>query len=348
MRILVTADVHLAADHPERREALEDVVRIAREEDVDYLLIAGDMFDAGVDIDEVKNRIRDLFSSNDFQTFVIPGNHDADAFRTEDYFGDDIQVLAGQPFEQVNLGEVNLLSVPFVECDFGDLVDDLHETQSEEQVNLLLMHGTLSTTTGQVFGEESRYLPFTPEQLLETGIEYVFAGHIHASPTKRTFGDEDCVFAYPGSPVSITTKETNKRGVWLFDTDEEELQKRDVESFHYVRESLDLSPGEGDAKLEQLEARLSDRDLRRATLLIEPSGFVEMDEGEFFERLTSIAEAADADDVEIRRDDVESAKTILDTRLYQRFEQKLEEKEDIDDRSVHRIALQALSAEERG
>lgn len=73
MRILVTADIHLSAEHPERQEALKDVIRIAEEEDVRYLLIAGDMFDAGVDIEEVKTGIRDLFSGNDFRTFVIPG-----------------------------------------------------------------------------------------------------------------------------------------------------------------------------------------------------------------------------------------------------------------------------------
>lgn len=66
MRILVTADVHLTPENPERREALEDVVRIADEEDVDYLLIAGDMFDAEVDVGTVKNRLRDLFSDNAF------------------------------------------------------------------------------------------------------------------------------------------------------------------------------------------------------------------------------------------------------------------------------------------
>ena len=349
MRFLVTADLHLSADHPERQEALEDVVRIGVQEDIDYLLIAGDMFDAGVDVDEVKTGIRDLFSDNDFQTFVIPGNHDEDAFRDEDYFGDDIQVLSEQPFEQVDLGDVQLLAMPFVEGSFGDYVDDLHAATEDDALNILMLHGTLSTTTGKVFGEESRYLPFTPEQLLETGADYVFAGHIHSSPTKRSFGGDACVFAYPGSPVSITTKETDRRGAWLFETDEDELREIVVDSAYYVREELDLSPGEAEAKLENLEDRLADRNLDKATLLVEPAGFIEMDAGTFFDQLEAIVDNAGPAEYRIKRDGVESAKTILGSGLYQGFEPKLEEAEtEVDDRAVRQIALQALSQEERG
>lgn len=257
-------------------------------------------------------------------------------------------MLSKQPFQQVDLGEVNLMAVPYVEKDFSDLVDKLHEARDEDRLNILLLHGTLSATTRQAFGEETRYLPFTAERLLEIGVKYVFAGHIHSSPTKRTFGDGECIVAYPGSPVSITTKEINKRGVWLFDTSRKELHERDVESFHYVREELEMSSGEAKGQLEQLAVRLSDRELDNATVLIEPSSFIEMDESTFFERLNRIVEDAGIDDYEIGRGQVESAKAILDSKLYQEFERKLEEKEVDDQRAVRRTVLQALSAEERG
>jgi predicted phosphodiesterase len=113
MSILVTADVHLTGDRPERRRALERVVDRCEEEGVRYLLIAGDLFDADVDVEDVKTDIRDLFSGNNFQTFAIPGNHDRTAYRDEDYFGDDIEILKEQPFAQRDLGEVNLVAVPF-------------------------------------------------------------------------------------------------------------------------------------------------------------------------------------------------------------------------------------------
>lgn len=347
MRFLVTADIHLTDDHPERQQALASIVRHCEDENADYLLIAGDLFDANVDVEAIKTDLRDLFSGNSFQTLAIPGNHDQGAYREEDHFGADIEILKERPFEQRDLGEVNLVAVPFVEEGFGTLVDDLNAARDPAKLNVLLLHGTLSTSTGKVFGEESRYLPFTPEQLLETGFEYGFAGHIHSSPTKQTFGEDACVFAYPGSPVSITRKETDRRGLWCFDTDGMELQEQPLDTFHYVRERLDLSPGEAPDAIERLERTLADQNLEHATLLIEPAGFIEMPEDEFFERLTDVAEAAGTEAYDIDRSEVQSAKTILESSLYQQFEAKLEEKDDIDRRAVRQVALQGLSAEER-
>lgn len=347
MRILVTADVHLAADHPERLAALKEVLRIGRAQNVDALLIAGDLFDAGVDIDAIKPALRELFSENAFRTFVIPGNHDAHAFRREDHFGDDIEVLAHRPHEQRDLGAVNLLAVPFVDCDFGELTEGLYEDRIEDAVNVLMLHGTLSTSRGDAFGTEERYLPFTPEQLLETGADYVFAGHIHSSATKRTFGDDACVFACPGSPVSITQKETGRRGVWIVDVDRQIVRHEHVDAPYYVRERVDLSPGEGPERLAELDRDLDGRDLALATLLIEPSGFIEMDEGEFFAQLERIAEAAGARACEIDRTQVESAAAILESSLYRDFERKLREREDVETRAVREIVLQAFSREGR-
>ena len=349
MRLLITADLHLSAKHPERQAALAEVLRIGEDAAVDAVLIAGDLFDAGTDVDQLKTDIRDLFTGNSFRTYAIPGNHDQEAFRAEDYFGADIEVVSTRPFEQIDLGPVHVLAMPFIEGHFSDYVDDLHAAREDDSVNVLMLHGTLSTTTGRVFGEESRYLPFTPEQLLETGADYVFAGHIHSAPTKRSYGDDECVFAYPGSPISVTTKETGRRGVWLFDTDEKTLREVVVESAYYVREPLELSPGEADAELADLASRLTDRDLDHATILVEPSGFIEMDVGQFFEQLEAILEEASPAGYRIKRDELESAKTIIRSELYREFERKLAEVDSgVDEQAVRRIALQALSAEERG
>lgn len=347
MRLLVTSDLHLGSGYPERLEALEDVVRIASEESVSYLLIAGDLFDAGVDIDAVKGDVRALFSGNDFQTYVIPGNHDATAFREEDYFGEDIEVLSKPPLEQVDLGTINLLAVPYVETAFSELIDDIQHHHDPAKLNVLLLHGTLTSSVDKSAGEEAEYLPFAPEQLVETGVEYVFAGHIHSSATTRTFANGECVFAYPGSPVSITTKETDRRGVWFFDTDALELRMIPVDSAYYVHELIELSPGEAPDKLDSFRARLFDRDLENATLLVEPVGFIEMPEEEFFSTLESIAATAGAAEYEIMQNDVASARSIVESSLYQSFEQKLEERSDVNDQEVRRMVLQALSREAR-
>ncbi len=347
MDLLLTADIHLSATHPERLAALEEIVRFANTENVSYVLIAGDMFDADLEVETIKPRIRNLFSGNSFQVFVIPGNHDERAFREEDYFGDDIEVLATRPLQTLELGGVNLVAVPFVKRGFDDLVDAVNDARIEEKLNVLLIHGTLSTTEGKGSGDEARYLPFTPEQLVASGMDYVFAGHIHSSPIRQSFGTDDCVFVYPGSPVSITRNETGRRGAWLFNTDTESFRNIPLDSHYYVHESIDLIPGEAPSKLDALSERLAKTDLANATILVEPTGFIEIPEAEFFESLETILADSTATDYHIDRSGVQSAKTILESGLYQEFNDKLTQKADVDARAVRRITLRALSQEAR-
>lgn len=347
MDLLLTADIHLSDAHPERVAALEEIVRTANKEDVSYVLIAGDLFDAGLDIESMKHRIRDVFSGNSFQAFVIPGNHDHGAFREEDYFGEDIEVLSAEPFETREFNGVNLVALPYLDGGFGDVLDEIQAARIEGKLNILLVHGTLSATAGKATGDEPRYLPFTPEQLVASGMEYVFAGHIHSSPIQQSFGTNDCVFVYPGSPVSITRNETGPRGVWVFDTTTESFRNLSLGTPYYIRESMDLIPGEAPQKLDALRERLADKDLSNATLLIEPTGFIEMPEAEFFESLDSILTNTNAAGYEIDRTGIQSAHSILESDLYRGFTRKLTRKSDIDTRAVRRIALRALSREAR-
>lgn len=347
MDLLLTADIHLADSHPERLAALEEIVRTANEEDVSYVLIAGDLFDAGLDIESMKPHIRDVFSGNSFHAFVIPGNHDHGAFRDEDYFGEDIEVLSAEPFETREFDRVNLIALPYHDGGFSDLLDEIQTARIEKKLNILLMHGTLSTTAGKSTGDEPRYMPFNPEQLVASGMEYVFAGHIHSSPTQQSFGTNDCVFVYPGSPVSITRSETGPRGVWVFDTTTESFRNLPLDTPYYIREELDLIPGEAPQKLDALRERLADKDLSNATLLIEPTGFIETPETEFFDSLDSILTNTNAAGYEIDRTGIQSAQSILDSDLYHGFTRKLTQKPDVDTRAVRRIALRALSREAR-
>lgn len=346
MKFLLTADLHLRADNPERLAALEEVLATCEAESVDYLLIAGDLFDADVDVEKVKPAVRDHFSGNDFETLVIPGNHDRAAYRAEDYFGEDVEVLRRQPFTHRALGDVNLLAVPYFEGDFDDLVEDIAERAEPDMVNVLMLHCTLAGAGGGVFGTESRYLPVTPEELLQTSFEYVVAGHIHSSPTKRQLGDETA-FVYPGSPASITERETGRRGVWLLDTEADRLAKRDLDTFHYERADLDLSPGTAGERLEGLRDRLAETDLANATLLVRPEGFVEVDGSEFFADLTSVVEDAGPADYEIDRSGVKSASSIVESDLFRSFREKLEAMDDVDEQAVERVALEALSRQGR-
>jgi DNA repair exonuclease SbcCD nuclease subunit len=52
-RALHTADVHLHGERPARRDALEAVLSLAAERDVDVVTIGGDLFDRPDDVESL-------------------------------------------------------------------------------------------------------------------------------------------------------------------------------------------------------------------------------------------------------------------------------------------------------
>ncbi len=345
MRFLVTADVHLHPDHPERLEALREIVAKGEEHDVDHLLVAGDLFDEGSSVEDLKSEVREIFSGNGFHSFVIPGNHDADSYRDEDYLGDDVSVLSDRPLEAVDFDDLRLLAVPYTEDGFESLVDPLYDAGSHDDgVDVVLMHGTLSTETGGGFGGETRYLPFTPEQLLEADVDVVFAGHVHSSASHRSYGDGGVDVVVPGSPVSITRSETGRRRAWLYDIGKD-LRTVDLPTRHYVHESLEVQPGEEEAEIQALQERLESRSLDDAVAYVEPRGFVGGNPEEFHQDVEEALEDVGVEDHVVDSGTVENASVAVESDLYQEFIRKLEQRDSVegDRRRVRETFLRAMS-----
>jgi DNA repair exonuclease SbcCD nuclease subunit len=343
VRIIHTADVHLSPEHPGRMEALEQVVDLCEQEDADLLLITGDLFDANVDLEDLKTDLRPLFSENSFQTLVIPGNHDKSAFRQEDYFGEDLEVLQDKPYSQKIIEDLNIVAVPYTNKAFSELVKTLSEALEEDKENILMIHCTLAGATGG-FGEESEYLPVKPSELVQTGYDYVLAGHIHSSATRKTFGNT--VFAYSGSPVSISSNETGKREAWLLETGEG-LETKELDTEYYLREKKEVLPGEEDEVTEEIRQDLKDKDLDKASVIVEVEGFTEEKVEEFSEEVQDRVEGLGPADVDVEVLGLESASSVMDSEIYREFRRKMEEKDFGNPDLVEKKFLRGLSRYER-
>lgn len=343
MKIVHTADIHLSSDHPERLEALKEVLEVCEEEQADLLLVTGDMFDANVDIEDLKADLRPLFSDNSFQTFVIPGNHDKTAFRREDHFGDDIELLDGKPYERKAFDDINIVALPYTDKDFSQLVETLTEARVEGKTNILMIHCTLAGSSGS-FGEESEYLPVKPSELVRTGFDYVLAGHIHSSATKKSFGET--VFAYSGSPASVSSSETGKREAWVLDT-ENGMRTRELDSFHYLRQEKEVLPGEEEDWEEEIIEDLEQRDLGKASVIVELKGFTERPVEEVSEELEEKIGDLEPEEVHIGISGLESVASIVDSKIYKEFREKMEQRDFEKPDLVEEKFLRGLSRYER-
>lgn len=220
MKIMHTADVHLSKDHPRRLEALKKIIQLGRDENIELLLVAGDLFDDDHQAELLRGTVRGLFSNLPFQVMAIPGNHDQRAFSDESFYGTEFQALTARPCAAVDFDGWRLVAVPYAEGSFVSLAEDLRQAAAPDKKNILLLHCSWSLphyTNEDYGGEDLRYLPVTEATLTGLGYDYILAGHFHAGYRQRILPC-GAVFIYPGSPVSITTREQGRRAVNLIDS----------------------------------------------------------------------------------------------------------------------------------
>lgn len=341
--ILHTADVHLAADNPERRKALVHLLDRAETEDVDLLTIGGDLFDSEVDADELRADLRDRFSNLPFSVLAIPGNHDEEAFREDLFFGEDFQAAVDEPFEHVTLadGEVRLTCLPYTPRPTEDLLVEFNEREAFEGTEILILHCSLEAPfTDATVGDEAtqRYFPIGKATLAELGFDYYLAGHYHSA--HRVELPNGGTFVYPGSPASVTQSETNQRSAVLLDADADSLELPVLDTFHYDHREFQVIPGEEDRTIEAIEDWVAPRTERNVEASITVSGHIEMDEPAFNDALEAASEPIPVDH------NWTTVREVLGHPLYQSFLDELETREYEDEalqEAVKRRAMRVFS-----
>lgn len=344
MRILHTADLHLREDAPETLDALDAVLGATAEHDADLLTIGGDLFDRPTDVDALRPRLRDRFADADVEVLVVPGNHDAAAFRRNLDFGTNVEPLVADPCQRREYGDVAVVGVPYT----GEFTDDLYEAlraaAPDTGTGVLLLHCTLDVgfRRGDTGAEETtRYCPVSRSVLGELGYDVVLAGHIHDELDRRRLpgGGQ---FVYPGSPCSHATTETGPRHAVLFDPARGSLDGVRLPTFYHDRRRFSVHPGEADAVLDDVDRWVAEREADRCEYRVAVDGFVR-DEAAFGERLGAIVPP------DRLTNEVRDATPVLGHELYERFERRLAERDGVgdedfeDEDAVREVVVRALS-----
>ena len=324
MRVLHTADIHLGRDGDRTVAALDALLDAAAREEVDALTIGGDCFDSAEDADELRPELRERFTDNPFDVIVVPGNHDAEAFRGNVEFGPDVRVLATDPFEVAAVDDGEVIGVPYRERLGNDLFFDLQERAHEDAV--LCLHCTLDAGFGAgATGSEGApsYFPVQTETLGELGYEFVLAGHIHAELYQRKLPNGG-LFIYPGSPVSHSWTETGPRHAVVVDTDDSNIRPVALDTYYRDRFGATVTPGDGYDVIERIEQWIDGHDTERCDLEVHVDGLTELDEVTFEERLHTAAGMASV------HNKTRGVGAVLEHPIYTDFVDRLDEL-DVDD-----------------
>lgn len=343
MKILHTSDIHLRQFNDERWKTLENLLEIGKIQNVHLLIISGDLFDKSVNAEDLRPRLRELLSNNNFKILILPGNHDKKAFRSGLFFGEDVFVFDDlrNPFE---IDELSIWGFPYQKLNSEEIYNKLHslkEKLTPDKINILLYHGELlnSSFLRDDFGKEGdkRYMPVKLSYFKDLNFKYVLAGHFHSKFEVWQI-DESKYFVYSGSPISITKKETGKRKVNIFETGDSP-NEFELETPYFENITIEFDPIIDVNPLEKVNYILSNLD-QKAKICLNTCGYLDFDkvggsEKEFIEEIKKILPSNCIEDVYEFKD----VSLILQDDLFKQFKNKLEEKAFLESKNQSMIEL---------
>lgn len=234
-RILHTSDLHLGsgfqgldpAKRKERRNDLfkvfEKIVRTAKEERVDAVLIVGDLLDApNPPAEVVDNVVKLLERLGNIQAIIVPGNHDAISSKStyaSASFPDNVVLITKTEFDAVEFPNFTLYAAAYdlKKPDFHPL-QHLKISKSDKPI-VVAVHGSYihPKINWKKNPETEDYWPIKPdERSVLRNVAYLALGHYH-NFFEVTSAPYTC---YPGSPEGISFSETGDRYVSLVTVDD--------------------------------------------------------------------------------------------------------------------------------
>ena len=225
VKILHCADLHLGAEYStledkagvRKREnflAFENIVSVCKAENIDFLLIAGDLFDhLHIDTQIITEVIGQIERIPETVVAIASGNHDPNSidscYSTRTWPGNVILFqnrLSHVLFEEKN---VCLWGAGFTSTYHPETFLDVGGIDLDEnRINLCVLHGDLVAQ-----GQGSLYNPISKEMIRPSRFDYLALGHVH----KRTAIQREgrTYYAYAGCPEGHGFDEQGEQGVYL-------------------------------------------------------------------------------------------------------------------------------------
>ncbi|RMH06416.1 MAG: DNA repair exonuclease [Nitrospirae bacterium] len=201
-------------------EAFARIVQLCVEKHVDFLIIAGDVYDATDRNLRALTRLRQAFeqlADHQIEVFVCHGNHDPlSGWGAQFSWPDNVTIFGAEAVEAcpVLKNGVEVARVYGISYAVERITDNLarafrKETQAPWSI------GVLHTNVGNN-PYHLNYAPCQLDDLLASGMDYWALGHVHAH---RVLHEANPVVIYPGNPQGRHPRESGPRGCYLVEVD---------------------------------------------------------------------------------------------------------------------------------
>jgi DNA repair exonuclease SbcCD nuclease subunit len=257
-----TADLHLDSPFKGISEVSEEIsleladatfksfnriIDLCIEKQVDFILIAGDIYDGADRSLRAQLRFRDglkRLSDAGIKAYIVHGNHDPlDGWSANLEWPENVHIFNGKSVEEVSFekdGEeiAQIYGISFHNREMKANLTNKFPTISQTKKALFtigMLHCNVGTNTGH-----EPYAPCTLHDLITRNFDYWALGHVHK---KAIVNDDNPLVIYPGNPQGLHPKETGARGCFLVNVDESgepTAEFIEVDSIRWFVEALSI------------------------------------------------------------------------------------------------------------
>lgn len=226
------------------RRAFVRIIDLCLEEQVDALLIAGDLYDGDQTSMKTARFLAEQLRRLDeagIRTFIIRGNHDAMSKITNELtFPDLVTVFAGRA-EAIEIDRprgsvpVAVHGLSFAQRHAPESLLGRYKPAMEGAINIGLLHTSLGGAPGH-----DLYSPCSVADLTATGFNYWALGHIH----KRSAVEGSCAIVMPGIPQGRDINEAGPKSVTLVTIQDDRsihIEERTTSIAQFERAVVDAS-----------------------------------------------------------------------------------------------------------
>ena len=214
-------------------EAYDTIIDLCIEKEVDFLLIAGDVYDSAnkslyAQLKFIKGL--DRLSNAGIQTIIAHGNHDPlNGWSATLNWPEDVHIMSGDTIDSVQLEKDETHVVTIIGTSYPaqhiwtNLAQKFPKRDKNEVFTIGLLHCMVGSST-----EHDPYAACTMQDLKDLDYDYWALGHIHVP---SVINETNPVVVYSGNPQGRHIKEAGPRGCYLVTVDtKNEISKEFIET----------------------------------------------------------------------------------------------------------------------
>jgi|688.fasta_scaffold17087_2 DNA repair exonuclease SbcCD nuclease subunit len=235
------------------RDALVNLVTLAIDQKVDFVLLAGDIYDG--DPEDLKanfhfNQQMGRLNQKNIKVVMITGNHDAKSKISKPLSPPkNLTILSAHQPESCEItkeGEVIAIihGQGFLNQAEPRNLASTYPAPTPGKLNIGILHTSLDGREGH-----ANYAPTTTNELINKGYSYWALGHVHT----REVVNEKPYIIFPGNIQGRHIRETGAKGCYLVtfnDNREAQLEFKPLDVFRWEAITVNLDGIEGESEFE--------------------------------------------------------------------------------------------------